>query len=49
VGRQTCFDQLTDQGLGHAVAVTIDLDMMVDVNAHGPEYAELPGLQGQRL
>lgn len=29
--------------------MTIDLDVVVDVNAHGPEHRELPGLQRQRL
>ena len=46
--RDAGFYHLTDQGLWHAVAVTIDLDVVVDVNAHGPEHRELPGLQRQR-
>ena len=36
------------QGMGHAVAVTLKLDVLVDVNLHRLEHSQLPGLHWQR-
>jgi hypothetical protein len=49
VCRDAQLHHLPDQGLRHAVTVPIELDVVVDVHAHGPEHRELPGLQRQRL
>jgi hypothetical protein len=49
MGCDAGLDQLTDQRLRHAVAVAIDLNVVVDVHAHGPKHSELPRLQTQLL
>ena len=37
----------THQGMGHAVAVALKLDVLVDVNLHRLEDGQLPGLHWQ--
>jgi len=39
--RDPCFERLTDQGLRHAVAVALDLDVVVDVDLDGLEVRHL--------
>lgn len=47
--RQPRLQHLADQGLRHAVAVAIDLHVLVDVHPHRLVAGVLPGLGRQRL
>ena len=44
-----CLQDQPDQGLRHAVAMPLDLDVVINVHAHGLVGGEFPGLQRQGL